>query len=274
MGEFLSSIPQAASSPLALIAYAISALLFVSAAWKLKKIKTVMKRIALVPEHQRKDIIETVTETKLPEKISAEQWVRLKKMNYLFLIAFGIIISTTAVLGISLATPPHQDGNDENLKLIKNNAFELGLFYQAYLHSLTMDHDQFLESGENLPQIAEQANRYLKFFDVNVQLPIPKTREEAESIFVNDTEKTSDEIDLQLEVKYGKQIYKLYKYSRAVCTYFGVKDLATPEEIKELQQTIIKHAAEIGLDAKTLSQFFATPNIDLAKGLAQASLNF
>lgn len=102
INNFLNSIPEAASSPYALTAYALCCIIFLVAGERLRRINTIMKQIKNVPAKERKEIIEIATETKLPEKISAKDWIRLKQRKWIFVIIISFVISLTLISVISI----------------------------------------------------------------------------------------------------------------------------------------------------------------------------
>ena len=105
MEEFLRSIPAAASSPYALAAYAIAAVLFLFAGARLRVAKLILKEVRSVPSHERRRTIEIATGTVLPEHISAEQWIRHNRLRWSFLLLASLLIAALAVVIIALLNP-------------------------------------------------------------------------------------------------------------------------------------------------------------------------
>jgi hypothetical protein len=109
MNEFLASIPAAAASPYALVAYAIAAVLFLLGGARLRTVQTVLKAIASVPPGDRKHVIESITGSVIPDRISAEQWIRHNRNRWVFLlIGTALILLTT--LGTIAAMNPSGPG--------------------------------------------------------------------------------------------------------------------------------------------------------------------
>jgi hypothetical protein len=102
MEGFLKAIPAAASSPYALVAYLICAIVFLFAGARLRRIKAIMQQLQHVPAAQRKEAIEIATETKLPSSISAEQWIRVNRLRWTFLIIVAAILAITTIAVIAL----------------------------------------------------------------------------------------------------------------------------------------------------------------------------
>jgi hypothetical protein len=113
---FLRAIPEAAKSPYALIAYITSAILFIASLSFRGHVKTVLGIIDKVPEHERKSVIETALNTKLPAKLSGEQYLRREKTRFAFLASLACLvliggISTIAILRLAGAQPPPPSKN-------------------------------------------------------------------------------------------------------------------------------------------------------------------
>jgi hypothetical protein len=105
MRDFLQAIPAAASSGYALVAYAICAALFVLAGAKLRTVRAVLKAIALVPEGDRKHVIESITGSVIPEKISADDWIRHNRERWIFLLVATALILLAAIASIAAMQP-------------------------------------------------------------------------------------------------------------------------------------------------------------------------
>jgi hypothetical protein len=107
---FLRAIPAAATNPYAFIAYITSALLFITSVIQRRHLKPVMKIIDKVPEKDRKSVIETTLNTKLPENLTGEQYLREEKMKYTFFAFMGLLvliggITTIALIGRAASQP-------------------------------------------------------------------------------------------------------------------------------------------------------------------------
>jgi hypothetical protein len=97
MDGFLQAIPAAASSPYALVAYGICAVLFLFAGFKLRELRSVLRVIKDVPAPQRAPLIQAVTGKILPARITAEQWIRNNRNQGILLVAGAIIVMGGAV---------------------------------------------------------------------------------------------------------------------------------------------------------------------------------
>ena len=102
MNDFLAAIPAAAADPLALAAYAIAAVIFLLAGQNLRRMRAVMARIEQVPAHDRRAAIEIATNTKLPDRISPEHWIRMGRLRFVFLLVAAFMICLTAIAAIAL----------------------------------------------------------------------------------------------------------------------------------------------------------------------------
>ncbi|MFY9820897.1 MAG: hypothetical protein WAM82_05910 [Thermoanaerobaculia bacterium] len=105
MGEFLKSIPAAASSPYALVAYAIAALLFLLAGARLRTTQLLMAKITAIPEAERRRALEIATGTVLPTHISPEQWIRHSRLRWRFLLLGALLIVLLALATITILSP-------------------------------------------------------------------------------------------------------------------------------------------------------------------------
>lgn len=98
MGDFIDAIPAASTSPLAFAAYAIAAVLFLMAGAQLRLSKAFLQKISDVPPKERRRTLEIAADTVLPESISAEEWIRLKRLRWTFML-----IGSVALIGFSVA---------------------------------------------------------------------------------------------------------------------------------------------------------------------------
>ena len=87
--SFLHAIPIAAKSPYALIAYVISALLFIASIRQRIYIRPILRKIESIPLRDRKGVIETALNTRLPASLSGEQFLQKGKNEISFLCIHG-----------------------------------------------------------------------------------------------------------------------------------------------------------------------------------------
>ena len=111
MGEFLKAIPAAAAHPYALAAYAIAGVLLLLAGQNLRRLQLVLARLNEVPAAKRREVIEIATNTKLPESITAEQWIRLTRLRLSYLLAAAVLICTMAVVTIAMVREKERPPN-------------------------------------------------------------------------------------------------------------------------------------------------------------------
>lgn len=102
IGPFLQAIPTAAKNPYALIAYTITALLFIISSLQRNQLKLVLAEIRNAPTKDKITTIETVLNTRLPKDITADQYLRQQRMKYIFLAFFGVLITAGAISTMAL----------------------------------------------------------------------------------------------------------------------------------------------------------------------------
>lgn len=112
MQDFLQAIPTAASSPYALAAYAIAAVIFLFAGAKLRLTKMLLTQVSTMPLSERRRALEIATGTILPTNISAEQWIRNNRIRWFFLTLASLmivvmVIATVAVVNTN-KVPRHE----------------------------------------------------------------------------------------------------------------------------------------------------------------------
>lgn len=105
MEEFIHSIPAAASSPYALAAYAIAAVIFLFAGARLRLAKALLARIDSIPPEERRRTVEVATGTVLPTHISPEQWIRNNRLRWAFLLAASILIVMLVIAIVAMVNP-------------------------------------------------------------------------------------------------------------------------------------------------------------------------
>jgi Protein of unknown function (DUF4019) len=102
---FLRAIPAAATSELALVAYAICGVLFLLAGAKLRAIRAVLRSLADVPAADRRHVIEAVTGSVIPARISADDWIRHNRNKWLFLLCASALILVATIVAIAFLGP-------------------------------------------------------------------------------------------------------------------------------------------------------------------------
>ncbi|WP_431481667.1 hypothetical protein [Pseudomonas thivervalensis] len=105
MEEFVRSIPAAASSPYALAAYAIAAVIFLFAGSRLRLAKVLLDKIDSIPPEERRRTVEIATGTVLPTRISPEQWIRNNRLRWAFLLAASILIVILVIAIVAIVNP-------------------------------------------------------------------------------------------------------------------------------------------------------------------------
>lgn len=97
MDSFLKAIPLAARSEYALAAYAIAAILFLFGVVHLARLRSLGVHISHLPKEDRFDALKEIIGSPLPRAISAEQWLRHRKMQLAFLLLAGLLIAVFAI---------------------------------------------------------------------------------------------------------------------------------------------------------------------------------
>lgn len=117
MTDFLRAIPTAAQSPYAIAAYGIAAILMLFGGFKLYQLKIAVGAIKKTGKNSPplREIIEIATNTKLPDRITGEQWIRNNCLQAFTMIIIALIIAAivVAVMAIELsgkATIPTNHG--------------------------------------------------------------------------------------------------------------------------------------------------------------------
>ncbi len=105
MEDLLRSIPAAASSPYALAAYAMATIVFLFAGTRLRMAKLLAARIETLPQAERRRALEIAADTILPTQISPEQWIRLRRLQWTFMLLAAILLAAVAVIVIALLNP-------------------------------------------------------------------------------------------------------------------------------------------------------------------------
>jgi hypothetical protein len=105
MDALIQAIPIAATSPYALMAYLIAAVVFTVGGIRLRMARLLLEKIESVPRGERRRAMEISTGTVLPDSISPEQWIRNNRIRWKFLIAITTILVSAVVIVIALSRP-------------------------------------------------------------------------------------------------------------------------------------------------------------------------
>lgn len=98
LARALDALPQVAASPLAFVGYVLTLGAWIYAISRSQRLKTLLDRIKDVPAPERAKVIQLEFGEVLPEKITAEQWIRSKKHRYFF-VAFVSLLATVLAIG-------------------------------------------------------------------------------------------------------------------------------------------------------------------------------
>ena len=109
ISAWLQAIPEAASDPFALIAYAVALIVAAYAGFRLRELQQVLRTLQTRPstsDSQMVEVIKVVTQRPVPPKMTGAQWIRYQKLQAGLLIAIALIIAflTLAVVAIVQTT--------------------------------------------------------------------------------------------------------------------------------------------------------------------------
>lgn len=146
--DFLQAIPVAAKSPYALIAYSISAILFVASLYQRNQLSGVLKKIETVPENERKVLIESILNKRVPDRLSGEQFLRREKTQYLFLgfIAFLVLFGGLVTIAIVVhPDSPKADDKGQQESTLRKATIKVQLWPRPEIRKRFLkDHDAHL----------------------------------------------------------------------------------------------------------------------------------
>lgn len=100
--EFFDQLPSAIQSTPALVAYVVGAIVALLAGHKLRMASILSKQIRDIPAAERRRALEIAAGTVLPKTITADQWIRLKRMQAVTGILGAILIVILALAAIAL----------------------------------------------------------------------------------------------------------------------------------------------------------------------------
>lgn len=114
----LQSLPEAATSPLAFIAYIVTVAAWVWAVSRERQLRTLSKNIKEVPESQRPALVRQLLGDVIPASITASEWIQAKRQRYYFLAFLAAIFLILCLAGLSAWSARNQLNRikDENLK--------------------------------------------------------------------------------------------------------------------------------------------------------------
>lgn len=150
MEGFISAIPAAATNGYAFGAYALCATLFIFGGAKLRELRSILRVIKDVPEHQRAELIRVTTGRILPKHITAEQWIRHNRNQGFFSLGAGMLVVAGAVAILAFVDrgpgppPPSPDAMQEAnaiLALMDAGKYEdaWNSFYAANKQSMPLE---------------------------------------------------------------------------------------------------------------------------------------
>ena len=150
--SLLSALPDAVTSPYALIAYVLLVVANTVIAWKVKRNKNLLASIEKFPPEQRRDILVTEMGEPLPPNISAEQWLKHRTRQYYFLGFITVLVCGTVIFAIAYLNPkPVQVSWDSPSSL---SSLKVGTT-KAYMYT-TLGIPPFSEDISEMLQAAEE----------------------------------------------------------------------------------------------------------------------
>ena len=96
----LQLLPQAASSPLAFVAYVITIAGWLWAWSNTLQMRTLLEGLKNLPDAQKPSYVRSVTDKIVPSSITVEEWVRARRDKYLFsiiILAFFLVLCITGL---------------------------------------------------------------------------------------------------------------------------------------------------------------------------------
>jgi hypothetical protein len=103
MDAFLRAVPDAAKSPYTLIAYLAAVILTLWGGNRLAMVRAVTKSMGAGETAVK--AVGIVTNTVVPDKITAEQWIRSNRQRGYFLLAVSIVLVIAAISVVALTRP-------------------------------------------------------------------------------------------------------------------------------------------------------------------------
>jgi hypothetical protein len=97
----LESLPAAATSPLAFLAYIFTVGIWAWAVIQTRRLEKVNQGMKEVPESQRPAFLRTSLNTVVPSSISATQWIKAEKQRYVFLSLIAILVLILCLAGLA-----------------------------------------------------------------------------------------------------------------------------------------------------------------------------
>lgn len=152
MSSFLNAIPEAATSPYALAAYAIAAIIFLIAGAKLMTTSMLVKTLSLLAEKDRPAALEKIIGDPLPPDISPAQWIRNNRIKWSFLLAGSVVIVAlvVAIVALNLMRNP---STTEVENIVKKQAAESDRRHMTPLEDAQLY--AIVNLDANIPSLAE-----------------------------------------------------------------------------------------------------------------------
>ena len=118
MDMFLAQLATVASSPYALVAYLVLVAVWAYVAIKATRIKTIAQSLALVPESERRTLLEKDYGFHLKEGMSAKDFLRAQRVTYVFygFMAILAVVALIATLTILRGQAAQVDPKKETLR--------------------------------------------------------------------------------------------------------------------------------------------------------------
>lgn len=102
MGNYIDAVEAASTSPLALAAYAFALATFAFVHFRSRRNRQLLDKIRHIPASDRKALLQAEMNVVLPEKITAEEWLRSRQQTYLAGLVAAFLLCATAVFAMAL----------------------------------------------------------------------------------------------------------------------------------------------------------------------------
>jgi len=102
LSSLISAIPSAATSPYALVAYALAAAVYALSVWRVSRNKNLLANLQKLPPKDRRKALEREMGSNLAPKISAEQWVRSRIHRYYFFAFLATCAALVTIVALAL----------------------------------------------------------------------------------------------------------------------------------------------------------------------------
>ncbi len=111
ISAFLQALPVAASSPYALIAYAVAVIVAAYAGFRLRELQQVLRTLQARPstsDTQMVEVIKVITQRPVPPEMTGAQWIRYQRLQAGLLIVIALIIASLTLAVVAMVKSPNE----------------------------------------------------------------------------------------------------------------------------------------------------------------------